>query len=90
MGIGLRRLLLVILSIAGGIGLTFAILAGLNAAYGDVDIQRYGSIYAILTAVPLAVLVGIWLDYFMKTNLLSEGADAEKPSQSGESPQQPS
>ena len=79
MDLGLRRLILVILSIIGGIVGVFAILALLNAAYGDVTIERYGVTYAILTALPLAVLVGIWLDFFMGTKLLSDGPAQSAP-----------
>ena len=73
MDLGMRRLVLVILSIVGGIAGVFAILALLDAAYGNVSIETYGVTYAILTALPLAVLIGIWLDFFMGTRLLSEG-----------------
>jgi hypothetical protein len=86
MDLGLRRLILVIVSIVGGIAGVFVILSGLNAAYGDVTIERYGLIYAVLTALPLAILIGIWLDYFMRTKLLSEGpgeAQAAKPARGG-------
>jgi hypothetical protein len=86
MDLGLRRLILVIVSIAGGIAGVFAILALLSAAYGDVTIDSYGPIYAILTALPLAILIGIWLDYFLGTKLLSEGpaeTDTSKPARGG-------
>ncbi len=79
MDLGMRRLILVILSIIGGIVGVFAILALLNALYGDVTIERYGVTYAILTALPLAVLVGIWLDFFMGTKLLSDGPAENAP-----------
>jgi hypothetical protein len=86
MDLGLRRLILVIVSIIGGIAGVFAILSLLNSAYGDVTIERYGFVYAALTALPLAVLIGIWLDFFMGTKLLSEGpgeAAAPKPTAGG-------
>jgi hypothetical protein len=80
MGIGTRRLILVIVSIAAGIGLTFGLLLFLDSQYGDVNFERFGVEYFVLTALPLAVLVGIWLDFFLKTNLLSDGpADAAPP-----------
>ncbi len=77
MDIGIRRLILVVVSVGGGIGLTFGMLAGLDALYGNVDLEHYGTIYFVLTALPLAVLVGIWLDYFLKTRLLSAGPEEE-------------
>jgi hypothetical protein len=88
MDLGMRRIVLVILSIVGGIGLTLGILSLLDFAYNNVTLERYGTVYAVLTAIPLAVLVGIWLDLFMGTRLLSdgpaEGAEA-KPSRSAKS-----
>lgn len=72
MDLGIKRAILVVISLAGGIAGVFGILALLNAVYGDVSIERYGVVYALLTALPLAVLIGVWLDYFMGTNLLKE------------------
>jgi len=49
------------------------VLGILNVAYGaNVTLERYGTTFAILTAVPLALFVAIWLDYFMGTNILKE------------------
>lgn len=73
MSLGLKRVLLVVLSIAGGVVGLFLVLAFLNIAYGArVDLERYGTTFAILTALPLALLVGVWLDYFMGTGVLGE------------------
>jgi len=79
MGIGIRRLILVIVSIAAGIGLTVGLLFFLDSQYGDVNFERFGAEYFVLTALPLAVLVGIWLDFFLKTKLLSDGPAEETP-----------
>jgi hypothetical protein len=86
MDLGLKRLILVILSIIGGIAGVFVILSLLNTAYGDVTIQSYGAEYAILTALPLAILVGIWLDFFMGTRMLSEGPSETAPSKPAAGP----
>jgi|YNPNPStandDraft_1061719.scaffolds.fasta_scaffold25311_2 membrane protease YdiL (CAAX protease family) len=73
MDLGTKRLILVILSLAGGIGGLFLIFAVLNAVYhANVNLERYGYTYAVLTALPLALLVGVWLDYFLGTQLLPD------------------
>ena len=81
MDIGLRRLILVILSLISGIVGVFVILLLL-----DVKFESYGVEYAVLTALPLAVFVGIWLDHFMGTKLLADGpgeADPARPVRGG-------
>lgn len=78
MDLGLKRVLLVILSLVGGVGGVFGIFALLNLAYNArVSFERYGATYFILTAVPLALLIGVWLDYFMGTGLLPSGPREE-------------
>jgi len=73
MDLGLKRVLLVVLSIAGGVAGVFLVLGFLNLAYGaNVNLERYGMTFAVLTAVPLALLVAVWLDYFMGTGILKE------------------
>lgn len=73
MSVGLKRVLLIIFSLIGGVAGVFLVLGILNVAYGaNVTLERYGTTFAILTAIPLAVFVGIWLDYFMGTNILKE------------------
>lgn len=60
-----KRLLLVIISLAFGAGVTTAvtILLGTTPA-------GYGLIYFTFTTLALAVALGIWLDRFMGTELL--------------------
>lgn len=73
MDLGLKRVLLVVLSIAGGVAGVFLVLGFLNIAYGaNVTLERYGMTFAVLTAVPVALLVAVWLDYFMGTGILKE------------------
>ena len=74
MTLGLRRLLLVVLSILGGIGLVFVMFWLLNAFFptADITLDRYGMEYFVLSALPLALLVGLWLNYFMRTGLIPE------------------
>lgn len=73
MGVGLKRVLLIILSLVGGVAGVFLVLGILNVAYGaNVDLERYGMTFAILTAVPIALFIGVWLDYFMGTQILGE------------------
>jgi hypothetical protein len=78
MDMGLRRVLLVVLSLAGGVAGVFAVIGLLNVAYGaGVTLERYTATYAILTGLPLALLVGVWLDYFLGTGILREGPQNE-------------
>ena len=60
-----KRLLLAVISLAVGFGLTVLItrLIGTTPA-------EYGSIYMIFTSLSLAIALGIWLDKFMGTNIL--------------------
>lgn len=79
MDIGLKRLVLILLSIAGGIAGTFGILLLINLAYhANVTPARYGTGYMILTAIPLSLLFGVWLDAFMKTKILETQIPEEK------------
>lgn len=61
----MKRLLLAIISLGVGFGLTIliTILIGTTPA-------EYGAIYMIFTTLSLAVAIGIWLDKFMGTNFL--------------------
>ena len=66
-------MLLVVLSSAGGVAGVFLVLGFLNLAYGaNVNLERYGMTFAVLTAVPVALLVAVWLDYFLGTGFLKE------------------
>jgi hypothetical protein len=78
MDLGLKRVLLVVLSLGGGVAGTFGILGLLDAAYGagiyaGGVFDRYGASYFVLTAVPLALFCLVWLDYFLGTGVLSSG-----------------
>ncbi len=78
MDIGLKRVLLVVLSLGGGVAGVFAVLGLLNVAYGaGVTLERYTATFAILTGLPLTLLVAVWLDYFMGTGILKEGPENE-------------
>ncbi len=71
MDMGFKRILLVVLSIAGGVAGLFLTMLLLNFAYGaGVTLESYGTAYSVLTALPIALLVGVWLDYFMGTGVL--------------------
>jgi hypothetical protein len=37
-----------------------------------ISIQEYGYIYFLTTALPLALMYMVWLDYFMGTRILPE------------------
>lgn len=74
MSLTLRRILLVILSIVGGVGGLLLVWLILNLVYNaGVTYQRYGPTYSFFTAAPIAIAIGVWLDYFLGTRLLGEG-----------------
>jgi hypothetical protein len=60
-----KRLLLAVISLAVGAGLTVAItlLVGTTPA-------QYGFLYFTFTALSLAIALAIWLDKFMGTEIL--------------------
>lgn len=64
----LRRLLLVVISLAVGA----AIAAGIVIFLLDTTIAEFGAFYFSMTAFFLACALGIWLDKFMGTDLLPE------------------
>ena len=79
MDLGLRRLVLLLLSIGGGIVGLILIFLTLNLVYdANVTMARYGTTYAVLTVIPLALFIAIWLDHFMGTNLLPSGPEDEE------------
>jgi hypothetical protein len=61
----IKRLILAIISLGVGFGLTvlITILIGTSPA-------EYGPVYMTFTTLSLAVAIGIWLDKFMGTNIL--------------------
>ena len=76
-----KRLVVVILSQILGFGLAYLIItAGFNALPLISSIQTpqgrtpavYGTIYFIVTAVPLGIIVMIWLDAFLDTRILPD------------------
>ena len=63
-----KRLLLVVLSLAIGFGLTY--LAVVAPFIADTNLEEYGFIYTFFTTLSLAIAVGIWLDKYMGTEIL--------------------
>lgn len=61
----IKRIVLIIISLAVGGGLTAAI----TLAVGTTPAQ-YGFWYFTFTALSIAVAIGIWLDKFMGTEFL--------------------
>lgn len=79
MALWFKRVVLVFLSLGGGIAGLLAIWAILNGVYqAGVDLDRYGVSYAIFTALPIAIFCAIWLDYFLDTGLLGPDQQIEK------------
>lgn len=63
-----KRLLLVIISLAIGFGLTYAVVVAPFIA--NTNLEEYGFAYTFFTTLSLAIAVGIWLDKFMGTEIL--------------------
>lgn len=73
MDLGLKRAMLVILSLGGGVAGLFLVFAFLNLAYGaGVNFEEFGLTFSILTVIPISLFVAIWLDYFMGTGILKQ------------------
>ena len=62
-----KRIFLVVISVAIGVSATF----GITVAIGTTP-DEYGAAYFTFTALSLAVALGIWLDKFMATEILSK------------------
>ena len=63
----IKRLVLALISIAFGVVMTIGIMWAVGTDY-----YTYGFGYFFFTALSLAVFLAIWLDKFMKTELLSK------------------
>ena len=63
----IKRLALIVISLAVGAGVTFAILV---SPYVDTTVAEYGGIYYFFTSLSFAIAIAIWLDKFMKTEIL--------------------
>ena len=73
MSLGLRRILVLVLSVIGGIAGVYVLFFLINAAYkANVDFDRFGATYFVLAAIPLGLLVGLWMDYFLRTGIIPE------------------
>lgn len=60
-----KRLLLAVISIAFGVAVTFGIVFWVGTTPDE-----YGGAYFTLTALALAIALGVWLDKFMATEIL--------------------
>ena len=79
MNLGTRRVLLVIISLGVGVGFLFGVFAFLNLVYNaNVGFHNYAPVYVIFTILPMALFAAIWLDYFLKTDILKEGPVEEE------------
>jgi hypothetical protein len=84
MDLSIRRIILVVVSIAAGLGMSFGGLVLIGVTFESYTSES--PLYFVFTAFPLAVLVGIWLDYFLKTRLLSEGPAEEAAAPAHDTP----
>ncbi len=60
-----KRLILAVISIIFGVGVTILITYLIGTTPGE-----YGGTYFTFTALSLALALGIWLDKFMETEIL--------------------
>ncbi len=73
MSLGLRRILVLVLAVIGGIAGVYVLFFLINAAYrANVDFDRYGATYFVLTAIPIGLLVGLWMDFFLRAGIIPE------------------
>ena len=63
-----KRLILVVLSLAIGFVLTVAAVYAPFIA--DTNLEEYGFLYTFFTVLSLALAAGVWLDKFMGTEIL--------------------
>lgn len=65
-----KRFLLVVISLAVGFGVTWAVV---NASFiAGSNLEEFGFTYTFFTTLSLAIAVGIWLDKFMGTEILQK------------------
>ncbi len=62
-----KRIVLVVICTVFGVLATLGIVAAVGTTPGE-----YGGAYFTFTALSLAIALGIWLDKFMATEILSE------------------
>ena len=68
-----RRIILIVVSTIVGVASVPILFIVLNALYDvGVDLERFGIGYAFLWGTPIGLAVGVWLDYFLGTNVLPE------------------
>jgi hypothetical protein len=75
--LALKRLAVVVVSLALGFLLTAAfillVLPWMGPQNGfPISIQKYGTQYFIWTALPIAGIFFVWLDYFLDTRILPD------------------
>jgi hypothetical protein len=80
-GLTLKRILVIIISQALGFALGYLIItAGFSALPYISSVQtpqsrtiaEYGTLYFLVTAVPLGIIVMIWMDKFLDTRILPD------------------
>jgi uncharacterized membrane-anchored protein len=73
MSLGLRKILVLVLSVIGGIAGVYVMFYFINVFWkANVDFDRYGATYFVLTAIPIGLLVGLWMDFFLRAGIIPE------------------
>ena len=71
---GFKIFMLILLSIVFGVAGLFGTLALLNLVFNArVDLDRYGTVFAVTTAIPIGLLAAVWLDKLMNVGILPDG-----------------
>ena len=66
MSLTIKRIALAVISLIVGFAATWLIVV----FFLDTVLSDYGTVYVVLTTFSIACAVGVWLDKFMKTELL--------------------
>ena len=70
----LKIIILIVLSTGLGVAGLIGVLGLLNFWFDAfVTLERYGTVFAVTTALPIGLLAAVWLDYFLGTGLLPDG-----------------
>jgi hypothetical protein len=73
----IKRLLIWIVSMALGFGIAAAFITLVLPWMGphngvEISLQKYGTLYFLVTAIPIGLIFVVWLDKFLNTRILPD------------------